>query len=96
MSQQDNPAPVNAAFYTYSDDDDTKKSFRFRKPTISELDKLSSNAKKVPLTSAIEMTKNLCAEADKASWSSFIEDFPGAASTVVAEVMKKMKFRQDQ
>ncbi len=87
---------VAAAFYTYSDDEDTKKSFRFRRPTTSELDKMSSNAKKIPLTSAIELTKVLCAEPDKSAWSAFVEEFPGAASTVMTEVMAKLKFRSQQ
>jgi hypothetical protein len=95
MSETATPAAATA-FYTYSDDEDTKKSFRFRRPTVSELDKMSSNAKKIPLTSAIEMTKVLCAEPDKAGWSTFIEDFPGAASAVITEVMAKLKFRSQQ
>ncbi len=83
-------------FYTYTDDDDTGKSFRFRKPLTSELDKMGSNAKKVPVTSAIELSKILCAEQDKPAWSSFTDEFPGAAATVLSEVMAKLKFRTER
>ncbi|NJK43798.1 MAG: hypothetical protein HC933_05520 [Pleurocapsa sp. SU_196_0] len=78
------------AFYTYEDEG---KQFRFRRPTVAELDLMTTRVKTAALSSALNLTSALIVASQKTEWDAFVSEFPGASSTVVGDIMKRLKFR---
>lgn len=76
-------------FHTKTADDQT---FRFRRPTTSEIDRYMSRMGKAVTATSADFTGEIVLEADRAAWTAYLVDKPGAATVVGQEVLEKLGF----
>lgn len=68
------------------------QSFRFRRPTTGEIDRMMSRMGRAPLASSTDFTGEIVLESDRAAWTAHLADKPGAATVIGQEVLEKLGF----
>lgn len=70
-----------------------EKTFNFRRPLTSEIDRYLSRAGKAAVASSIDFTGEIVLESDRAAWTAHVAELPGAATAVAGEVLEKLGFQ---
>lgn len=90
MSQGSQPADTNIKpFFTK---ELGGKTFRFRRPTTSEIDRAMSRMGRAPTAVSTDFTGEIVLESDRAEWTAYLADKPGAATVVGQEVLEQLGF----
>ncbi|MCS6867499.1 MAG: hypothetical protein NZ846_07825 [Thermus sp.] len=75
-------------FYTLSAEGRT---FAFRRPDISQVDRFASRMARAPLSSALDFTREL--SLDPEAWAQATAEKPGLALTAASELLEALGFR---